>query len=119
MENKSLEEGGGDVQQVVLPPQSYFALLRVAKCGSKQKKAKAEQKRRDGHQQAGLRVNMLQGGCSPSPDSLLTQTVYTNQRRLLGSPVFADVCSSLLKIVGSSRGCGPERGGTPSKRRVY
>lgn len=37
----------------------------------------------------------------------------------MDSPVFDDVCSAVLKIAGSSRGSGPERGGTPSKRRVY
>lgn len=45
---------------------------------------------------------------------------HTNtQSSLVDSPVFGDVCSAVLKIVGNSRGSGPERGGTQSKRRVY
>lgn len=48
-----------------------------------------------------------------------TRSSTQTQRRLVYSPVFGDVCSAVLKIVGNSRGSGPERGGTQSKRRVY
>ena len=47
-----------------------------------------------------------------------THTTH-KQEEPADSPVFGDVCSAVLKIGGSSRGSGPERGGTPSKRRVY
>lgn len=43
---------------------------------------------------------------------------HTDRHTLVGSPVFGDVCSAVLKIAGSSQGCGPERGDTRSRRRA-
>lgn len=37
----------------------------------------------------------------------------------MDSPVFGDVCSTVLKIAGSSRGSEPERGGTQNMKKVY
>lgn len=78
----------------------------------------------DVHKQLALRVNMpcrVTWALEKFIFSLLLtdSSNHTNKRRLVDSPVFGDVCSAVLKIVGSSLGSGPERGGTPSKRRVY
>ena len=81
------------------------------------------------HKQTALRVNMLMELSHQHWKKVClhltvmrthTRThTHSHKRKLVDSPVFGDVCSVVLIIVGSSRGSGPERDGTPSKRRVY